>query len=277
MKDMEILCRASAFLVKAKNKTFHSKYHLLTVGHAVAPWRWPKHYPDEWLQQVNERHTLYTVEMRHADGLFMSQSELDSDVYHHPTRDFSVLHLQDEDSVFETLRGVGVEDTVHNMPALSRGIPEFLLDGAKLVFHGHEVANGSENSPTDDRRCLPRTVPGAIIGRTPHQIFSRTTPTLVDGMCGGPVLFDGWNGTNKSSEGSEKHMGQTVGMVEGIVPLDHPDLHLRGAAVFVETDQIRRFLDRIESGEEQPVRGGQIASSVGSDQDPSKMDMNKFL
>jgi hypothetical protein len=65
-------------------------------------------------------------------------------------------------------------------------------------------------------------------------------------------------------------------MVEGIVPLDHPEEHLRGVAVFVEADEIRRFLDRIENGEVEPVVGGQIINEVGADQDPDKMDMSKF-
>jgi hypothetical protein len=208
MKDMEILCRASAFLVKARNKSFHSKYHLLTVGHAVAPWRWPKHYPDEWLQQVNETHTIYTMEMRHADGLFLSQSILDSDVYHHPTRDFSVLHIEDEDSVFETLTAAGLPDAVHTLPDLSRGIPEFLLEGAKLLFHGHEVTNGTDNG-ADDRRSMPRTVQGTVIGRSKQQIFSKTTPTLVDGMCGGPVVFNGWTSDSKSSTSNSSEQQET--------------------------------------------------------------------
>ena len=65
MKDLEILNRASAFIVKTKDREFAKKckYHVITASHVAAPWRWPKYYPDEWIQFINESHTHYTMEL----------------------------------------------------------------------------------------------------------------------------------------------------------------------------------------------------------------------
>ena len=89
MQDMDILCRSSAFVLPVHNKEkFKEKsLHVITCSHVVAPWKWPKYYPAEWLQAVNESHTYYTVEVRHSDGVFHTQLDLLPRVYHHPTRD----------------------------------------------------------------------------------------------------------------------------------------------------------------------------------------------
>ena len=97
MLDLELLCRASAFLVKAKNPNFGRKYHIVTVSHCIAPWRFPKYYPEPWVQAVNEQHTHYTIEMRGNDGKFICQVDCIPRSYHHKTKDLAVLHIQEED------------------------------------------------------------------------------------------------------------------------------------------------------------------------------------
>jgi hypothetical protein len=67
----------------------------------VAPWRWPKLYPDEWLRHVNEKHTHYTVEMRHEDGVFVNQGDLHPKVYHHGSRDLAAMHIELEKDITE--------------------------------------------------------------------------------------------------------------------------------------------------------------------------------
>jgi len=164
MRDLEVLCRASAFLVKSNYPpdTEHSKerathsHHLLTVSHAVAPWKWPKLYPDEWLQYVNEKHTHYTVELRHEDGIFVHQADLLSRPYLHANRDLAVLHLEDESQTIELYRRMGVEcgDGRELIDAHSPYYP--LGDGQKLQFHGHEVAE-----PLSDAFFDPTPAPAA--------------------------------------------------------------------------------------------------------------------
>lgn len=114
MKDVEILCRSSAFILKTMSPfsspiapLHHPQYHIITVSHGVAPWRWPRQYQmDEngshaWLRHLNENHTYYTLELRDPEsGVFMTQQELAPVVFHHQPsqglgliRDLAVLHV----------------------------------------------------------------------------------------------------------------------------------------------------------------------------------------
>lgn len=140
MKEFEMLCRASAFLVpsrfggegpgathrfpsgmakpipkgyegagKLMHNTFLPRFHVLTASHVVSPWRWPKYYPDDWLRFVNEKHCHYTLELRDENGLFMTQSECFPVTYHHRHRDMAVLHLEDEIEAIKTFKNMDVQ------------------------------------------------------------------------------------------------------------------------------------------------------------------------
>ena len=106
MKDLEVLCRASAFLVKAKNPQFGRKYHVVTVSHCIAPWRFPNYYPEPWVQVVNEKHTHFTFEVRSNDGVFITQVECIPRSYHHKTKDLAVLHMVNEDRMVNDKTGI---------------------------------------------------------------------------------------------------------------------------------------------------------------------------
>lgn len=279
MKDFEILNRASAFLVRASGSGNRArskvtgrefvdrapfpapKVHLVTSSHVVAPWRWPKYYADEWLQQVNERHTMYTAEMRHADGVFATQSELKPISYHHPTRDLAALHFENEEEVLALLDEVGV-DILQLSPAEAGP----LVPGDALEFHGHDV-QGAASEDVDARTSLPRISSGTVQGRTAHQIFAKTAPVLCQGMCGGPVLH-----RQAAGEGP-----RCVGLVEGIVPSDHASPELQSLAVFVESREIRAFLADVEDGLVVPLIGGHSVAAVNADQDEDKMSLEKIL
>lgn len=123
-------------------------------------------------------------------------------------------------------------------------------------------------------------------------------------MCGGPVVFHHASASNSSSSSfhpqssssepraasrKSASVGDTsggtagtprplvCGLVEGIVPTNHADEQLRGAAVFVESDDIAAFLRDIELRKVTPLVGGEAAQHVGSDQDPAKMDLESIL
>ena len=165
MKDMEILCRGSAFLVRSQSSSFRHKYHVLTASHVVAPWRFPKYYPDEWLQFVNEKHTHYTVELRHDDGVFMTQSELLPAAIHHVNRDMATLHFDNESVVTDLMEAVGI--SIADLHHSSNAPP---TPGELVEFHGHEVEMPSSfgggdtttaaDAPVsdDNKRPIPRTV-----------------------------------------------------------------------------------------------------------------------
>ena len=76
---------------------------MLTSSHVVAPWKWSKYYPEDWLRNVNEKHTHYTVELRHTDGMFITSLDLLPTSYHHQHRDVALLKFEEEDDAINTL------------------------------------------------------------------------------------------------------------------------------------------------------------------------------
>lgn len=253
MKDLEILCRASAFLVPKLTacKQFEHRHHVLTSSHVVAPWKWPKYYPDEWIQHVNEQHTFYTMELREEDGTFLSQTELLPRSFHHASRDLAVLHLPlaEEEKTLSLLKQIGLEPLrlfghdddssssggTNNDSSSSRRIE--LAENSAIVFHGHDVRNddhGFGGDEADVRRSYHRIIPGTLSGRTPRQTFALTEDVLPDGMCGGPVLY------NVKDSNGRGEKARCVGVVEGIVPADSAVAVLRNAAVFVENSDVEK-------------------------------------
>jgi hypothetical protein len=98
---------------------------------------------------VTEEHTINTVEMRHDDGVFASQALLIPSVYHHHTRDFAVMHLENEEETVAKLKSEGLL-TINLLE------DEMLKENDELQFHGHEVTGGSFNATVDDRKPFPR-------------------------------------------------------------------------------------------------------------------------
>lgn len=101
-------------------------------------------------------------------------------------------------------------------------------------------------------------------------------------MCGGPVIFPytpGLQSIQGIYQGDQDRDKSAVvcGMVEGIVPADHPNQSLAGAAVFVESQDILELLDKIESGSMQPVVGGEVLRKISADQNQDKMDVHKLM
>lgn len=147
MTEYEILCRASAFLVRSKNPQYPAKFHLLTASHVVAPWRFPKYYPDEWLRYVNQNHTQYTLEVRDDHGVMLGTASILGNTLHHCTRDLAVLHLEDEASADQLFASHGIE--FQNMSQRE------LVEGEVLEFHGHDVEMPSSISNDDKSNGLP--------------------------------------------------------------------------------------------------------------------------
>lgn len=208
-----------------QNKEFSHRYHLLTVSHAAAPWRWPKLFSDDWLQFVNEKHCHYTTELRFNDGNLITQIDLSKHVYLHPTRDLAVLHLEEEQegvNLFKSLKLV-TENSLLPMNAhpLSNLTP--------LWFHGHEVREKQVfDEEENDKSVIPLDIQGHIHSRSAQQIFCHTKRILPLGMCGGPV--------------KATHQGQdyVAGLLEGIVPAEYAVEELRNKAVYMEAKSIEK-------------------------------------
>lgn len=264
MKDMEVLSRGSAFLIPTLNRNgndFKTKYHVCTAAHIVSPWLFPTFYPVEWLKHVNHTHTHYTIEMRYDDGTFVFQHELFPETYHHNKRDLAVLHLDNEKECIETL-----DDLKYNFLSLKT---ENINFNDELLFAGHNVTGmQNELDGDDERKPEPTLVSGSFVHRTPHQSFAKSDVTLTDGMCGGSVV-----------SGNEKEL---IGMIEGIVPHDSSVESLRNHVVYVDGKEISEFLldieeNNIENKKHQHLIGGEAAKHVGADQDPEKLDWQRYM
>jgi hypothetical protein len=305
MDGFEIMSRASAFLVKAdvdsmkgafpvghestmgaryaakaaKNAAgleFRPTHHVVTSSHVVSPWLWPKYYPEEWLQFVNEQHTYYTLEVRDQDGTFISQVECNPVTYHHPNKDLAILHLADEAENLDLLRDTGYHVSELIPPSIRQDV-SFLMPGKGLKFAGHNVTDtaedGRSNFPpangvsVDSRKPIPTTVHGQVVHKSEAQIFCKTETVLTYGMCGGPVVVSEEDG------GGGLVNGQIAGMIEGIVPMEHPVPELQGLAVFIDSDDIRDFVREVEGGRVEPLLGGHSLDVVGS----SPGDPDKYL
>lgn len=186
VKDAEILCRSSAFVVRSseafqkanpltnfkghspmRNSLHRPRYHVVTVSHGVAPWLWPTLYPmkeneeHEWLKYINESHTCYTMDLRQtATGQFATQHLLAPVIYHHsPTgtgvrRDLAVTHcLVDELRHTDSNRPCTAEE----MATEEEGIFARLQELGLRVFSMDELATLAEISEAETGRREEKT------------------------------------------------------------------------------------------------------------------------
>ena len=200
MTEFEILCRASAFLVRSKNPKYPAKFHLLTASHVVAPWRFPKYYPDEWLQYVNQNHTQYTLEIRDDHGVMLGTASILGNTLHHCTRDLAVLHLEDEASADQLFATHGIE-----FQSMSQ---RELVEGEVLEFHGHDVEMPSSISNDDKSTGQPASsMTEPPLSGTGESVESNSNSLVDDTSHGRKEVSDSATDENKAvsgdSEGSE--------------------------------------------------------------------------
>lgn len=231
MKDYEVLIRSSAFIVKS-TLSHGPGYHVVTSSHNLAPWRFPKYYPEPFLEYVNEEHIHYTLEVRNSQGEAVSSIDITPNSFHHPSRDIGIAHFDKDEakalSIFKTLMFEKLDIEKYRVN-----------DGEDVVFHGHEVStNPTEeedvNTPAgkDLRLSIPRTYTGRVLGHSAYQTFCRTLDgVLSQGMCGGPVVG---------------RRGTICGLIEGIVPPEHPDESLQGTAVIIDSVDVLSFVGSVE-------------------------------
>jgi hypothetical protein len=83
----------------------------------------------------------------------------------------------------------------------------------------------------DERIFFPFSENGSLIFASPERILASTERPLPEGLCGGPAI---------------DLNGGVCGVVEGIVPMNHEDKKMAGAASFIPSPRIRDFLDFCE-------------------------------
>ena len=181
MKEYEVLMRSSAFIVKSTLQQGPA-YHVVTSSHNLAPWRFPKYYPEKFLEYVNEAHVHYTLEIRNPEGEAISSVDILPNSFHHADRDIGVAHFDKDESralsIFRTLMFQKVD--IESYKAAEQ---------ENIEFHGHEVSTDLTSDDVDTetgkdiRRSVPRTVGGMVFARSPHQTFCRSVMILICVLC----------------------------------------------------------------------------------------------
>ena len=97
--------------------------------------------------------------------------------------------------------------------------------------------------------------------QTPRQTFIKTSPTVLTyGMCGGPCLSRTTIPTTPNNNAVD---AVVCGLLEGIVPMDHPEVELRGLGSIVSQSNIVGFLKDIEGGMDRMTAQGHVLLQVG--------------
>ncbi len=93
------------------------------------------------------------------------------------------------------------------------------------------LPNEQESSQEDTRVFIPYTETGNLIFASATRFLSSTDIPLPEGLCGGPVIDTD---------------DRVCGIVEGIIPNDHENEKMAGAASFIPSFRLREFIDYAE-------------------------------
>lgn len=126
-----------------------------------------------------------------------------------------------------------------------------------MLFDGYVV---SEENPADakdyeqandkneDTRVFaPYKENGVLSFHTEDRFFCTTPKPLPEGLCGAPALDTD---------------GDLCGVVEGIVPTDHKNEKLAGAAAFLPSYELEAFVDLVERGLVQKIMPSDLYQMV---------------
>ena len=228
---------------------FRPMVHVIASSHVVSPWLWKKYYSQPWLDLVQQEHVQYSIQvLEHYPNQKLASFPLHPCPIHHPSGlDLALMHLKDEDNALQQLKDLGVQ--IHH---LVDPTTETFEPGQGVSFDGYHVASEyddaylsgggimdtpdtSTNTSTqgeDTRVFVPFTATGKLIYASPTRFLATTDQTLPEGLCGGPVF-------NQDNT-------HVCGVIEGIVPKDHTDPRIAGAAAFIPSFTVYEFIDYAE-------------------------------
>lgn len=223
--------------------------HVVAASHVLSPWNWPNYYPQDWLTQIKQEHVTYSLEVvRNDNENHKPLAKFACNPYpiHHPEgADLAIIHLKQEETALKHMEKLGVK-------VMHLTSDDYLYERNQTVhFEGFQVAEEAEGdvnneedekktneeSGDDERTFIPFEEKGNLIFASPTRFLAKTSRTLPEGLCGGPTLLP----PNKNNA------DETVcGVIEGIVPVDHDDKKLAGAAAFLPAIQVRNFIEYAE-------------------------------
>ena len=146
------------------------------------------------------------------------------------------------------MKKMGIQPlNLHTMYDLEKSTDPVFEPGEKVYFHGFEVyeenkvddqtlTTDTPSNQDDDRTFHPYFASGTQSFGSPDRFLAKTAAPLPEGLCGGPVL----------AAHSDNKPVYIRGVVEGIVPPNHENAELAGAASFLPSYRVREFIDFAE-------------------------------
>lgn len=232
---------------------FRPLAHVVAASHVLSPWLWKNYYPQPWLEHVTQRHVRYSVSVHDMDpSVEKAKSQeplatfgLNPYPIHHPNNmDLAIVHLKSEEATLKQMESLGVEmlHVSHNERLFEKDDP-VSFEGFEITEEHYEAMERmndtidaekerKEQSGEDDTRVfMPYHMKGNLIFASQDRFLAATDTPLPEGVCGGPVLDTD---------------GNVCGVVEGVVPADHEEKAMAGAASFIPYFRINEFIEYAE-------------------------------
>jgi hypothetical protein len=236
-------------------KQCRPEVHVVAASHVLAPWQWKDFYPHDWLQVVRQEHCTYSVEVYEPEtGEALAKFALNPYAIHHPQNiDVAIIHIKQEEENLKIMKDIGVE-IMH-----FRDVHKNFEKDEQVVFEGFRIMEEEHitdktqfeikpKTDTEDTRIfVPYVASGPLIAATEDRILARTEDPLPEGLCGGPTI---------------DRFGTISGIVEGIVPKDHADKRLAGAASFIPFFRIMQLIEYAERIMIETILPKEVLSSV---------------
>ena len=231
--------------------TFRPLAHVVAASHVLSPWMWKNYYPQPWLENITQDHVRYSVSVYDVEKKNLSKDNneplatfgLNPYPIHHPSNmDLALVHLKSEEGALKQMEALGVEmlHLTDNDRLFDKG-DEVLFDGFEITEDHYEAMEKMNDqfetqkrtveSDDDTRIFVPYSITGNLIFSSPDRFLAKTETILPEGVCGGPVIDND---------------GKVCGVIEGIVPMDHEEAEIVGAASFIPYFRIKQFIDFAE-------------------------------
>lgn len=229
---------------------FRPLCHVVASSHVLSPWLWRQYYPQPWLEQVTQKHVRYSVDVfdTEDDSNIVNKKSLATFALnpypiHHPNdMDLALVHLKSEAGSLQHMQSLGVKmlHLTENDTTFDKN-DEVFFQGFEITDEHYEtlerinddiVSEKERKTNNEDIRVFMQyKTSGNLVFASPRRFIATTPKPLPEGLCGGPV-FD--------------KDDRVCGIVEGIVPSDHKEKSIAGAASFIPYFRIREFVDHAE-------------------------------
>jgi len=229
---------------------FRPMVHVVTSSHVVSPWRFPDYYGQDWIQEVEQEHCAYSLDVINSNKESLARFACNPYPLHHPQGlDLAIIHLKDEEATLKQMERLGVERLYLRQSSEDFKVDEpYLFDGYEITEQDNSLKeldrdnlnfddDLDDDEKEDDRIFIPFQTNGSLKMFSPNRFLASTDTILPQGVCGGPII---------QAKPNDNHEDICCGLVEGIVPQTFEDKRLAGCAAFIPSHTIKHFIDAAE-------------------------------